>query len=407
MSSIFKSKIQEVLFLSISLLAFITFYIETDIYTPSFPEMVAYFGTNEESIQQLLSMNFLGLCLSSLLFGPASDAYGRKPMLFIGLFIFMVSSIGCAMTESLEYMIYCRFIQGLGCGAITSAGLASIFDVYPPEKSARLVSILNGTVGGLMALAPIIGAWISIHFGWRANFYLIAFLATLTYVCNAFFTQETLPKEKRHRLTPTTIFKNYLNLLSNFPFMAHSLIWCLMFSIVIVFIANLSLIFIDYLAVPLEDFGFYQMAIMGAFFGGSMSAAYTIKKCGMLFTKVIGSFLYIISITCLGMLSYFNINSPIALILAMSLASFGVALSLTIYFSYSMTHVDDSLKGSAMALTQSLRLFLTSGLVWLAAIGFDGSTKPMSVIAASCTLISVLLYVMLYAKKLHYVSIAV
>jgi DHA1 family bicyclomycin/chloramphenicol resistance-like MFS transporter len=91
----------------------------------------------------------------------------------------------------------------------------------------------------------------------------------------------------------------------------------------------------------------------------------------------------------------------------MSLASFGVALSLTIYFSYSMTHVDDRLKGSAMALTQSLRLFLTSGLVWLAAIGFDGSTRPMSVIAVFCALISVLLYTILYAKKLHHVSIAV
>lgn len=407
MHCIFKNKFQEFLFLGVSLLAFITFYMETDIYTPSFPEMVTYFATNEETIQQLLSMNFLGLCLSSLLFGPASDAYGRKPILFIGLFIFMAGSLGCAWTESLDHMIYCRFIQGLGCGAITSAGLATIFDIYPPEESARLISILNGTVSGLMALAPLIGAWISIHMGWRANFYLIAILATLTYVCNTFFTPETHPQEKRTALSLSSMFKNYMSLLKNFAFMAHSAIWCLMFSIIIVFIANLSLIFIDYLAVPLEDFGFYQMAIMSAFFIGSMSAAYFIKKWGMLLTKVTGSLLYIASILSLGILSYLDIKSPLFLIITMSLAALGAALSLTIYFAYSMTNVSEKLKGSAMALTQSLRLFLTSGLVWIAAIAFDGSTKPMSFLAIVCTLFSLALYLMLYAKRLHRVQMAV
>jgi DHA1 family bicyclomycin/chloramphenicol resistance-like MFS transporter len=89
MSSFFKSKSQEFLFLAITLLAFIAFYIETDIYTPSFPQMVSYFQTNEDSIQLLLSMNFLGLCISSLFFGPASDAYGRKKILCTGLGIFI------------------------------------------------------------------------------------------------------------------------------------------------------------------------------------------------------------------------------------------------------------------------------------------------------------------------------
>lgn len=78
MTPFFKNKFQEVLFLGITLFTFIAFYVETDIYTPSFPNMVQSFGTSEEAIQLLLSMNFLGLCLSSLFFGPASDAYGRK-----------------------------------------------------------------------------------------------------------------------------------------------------------------------------------------------------------------------------------------------------------------------------------------------------------------------------------------
>jgi DHA1 family bicyclomycin/chloramphenicol resistance-like MFS transporter len=401
MNSFFKSKYQEVLFLGITLLAFITFYIETDIYTPSFPEMVTYFKTNEDAIQMLLSMNFLGLCISSLFFGPASDAYGRKSVLCTGLSIFMLGSIGCALTDSLSLMILYRFLQGVGCGAIVSSGLATIFDVYPAERSSRLVSILNGAVSGVMALAPMLGNWISLHMGWRMNFYLIAVLAIITVVCTAVFTKETLPKEKRNKLNPSSIFKNYGFLLLNFPFMAHSVIWCLMFSVVIVFISNLSLIFVDHLHVAKEVFGYYQASIMAAFFVGSMGAAYLIKKIGMMTTKMIGSLFYLLGIFTLGVLSFFSIDSPQLLITTMTLASFGSALSMTIYFTYSMFYIGENLTGSAMSFTQSFRLLMTSGLVWIAASLFDGSTKPMSLLAILSTASCLGLYVMLYIRNQH------
>lgn len=401
MSAFFKSKIQEFSFIVIILFAFIAFYIETDIYTPSFPQMMNYFGTNEDTIQMLLSMNFLGLCLSCLFFGPASDAYGRKPILCIGLSIFMLGSVGCAMTHSLNWMIAFRFLQGIGCGSITSAGLTLFFDVYPPSQSSRLVSMCNGTVGGMMALAPMLGNWISLSVGWRANFYLIAVLATLSCLSIWFFIKETLPIDKRVKLSLPNVLKSYYSILKNFPFMAHTFIWCLAFSMVIVFIANLSLIFVDYLEVPKEVFGYYQTAIMGVFFVGSMSGAYLIKKTGMISTKALGSMLYILGVVLLAVLSFLTISSPLLVIVAMSTASFGCALAVTIYFTYSMTHLGDGLKGSAMSLTQSLRLFLSSGLVWVAARGFDVTIRPMSILAIVCTAISLLLYAALHVRKQH------
>lgn len=401
MQPFFKNKFQEILFIGVSLLAFIAFYIETDIYTPSFPEMMTYFGTDEDAIQLLLSMNFLGLCISSLFFGPASDAFGRKTILSSGLGIFTLGSLGCAFADSLSWMIVFRFLQGVGCGSIVSAGCASFFDIYPPAQSSRLVAILNGAVGGMMALAPILGNWISLNIGWRANFYLIAILASLAFISNLMFIKETLPADKRNKLSFSNVFRNYKQLLANFPFLAHTIIWCLMFSVVIVFIANLSLIFVDYLQVSQEVFGYYQTAIMGTFFVGSMSGAYLISKLGMVATKISGSLIYAMGILFLCVLAYFGINSPMLLIIAMSLASLGSALSMTIYFTFSMTHISEDLKGSALSLTQSLRLLMSSCLVWLAANQFDGSIKPMTLLAIYSTLICVLIYALLYRKDLH------
>jgi len=174
-----------------------------------------------------------------------------------------------------------------------------------------------------------------------------------------------------------------------------------MFSVVIIFIANLSLIFVDHLRVPQETFGYYQTSIMGAFFGGSMSGAFFIKHLGLKTTKILGSLIFITSVAGLFLLSLLENRSPVLLIAAMSLASLGSALSITIYFTYSMTHIGEHLKGSAMSLTQSLRLLISSGLVWIAASQFDGTTFPISLCALSCTVVCLALYGILYRKNLH------
>lgn len=401
MNTFFKSKFQEFSFVAIILLAFSAFYIETDIYTPSFPEMMHHFGTNENGIQLLLSMNFLGLCLSCLFLGPASDAYGRKRILCGGLTVFMLGSIGCALTDSLNWMILFRFLQGAGCGSITSAALTMFFDVYPPEQSPRLVALCNGTIGGLMALAPLLGNWISLNLGWRVNFYLIAALASLSCFCVYAFLRETLPVEKRTKLSLPIVLKNYALILTNFPFMSHTMIWCLAFSMVIVFIANLSLIFVDYLGVSQEIFGVYQTAIMGAYFVGSIGASVLINKIGLQTTKLVGSFTYLGGVLMLSSLTFWTNPSPILLIAAMAITSVGSALAMTIYFAYSMTHLSDHLKGSAMSLTQSLRLLLSSALIWVVAQMFDGTTRPMTSVALVCTAICLLLYAALYQRRQH------
>jgi DHA1 family bicyclomycin/chloramphenicol resistance-like MFS transporter len=93
------------------------------------------------------------------------------------------------------------------------------------------------------------------------------------------------------------------------------------------------------------------------------------------------------------------------LIITMTLASLGSALSIMTYFSYAMTQIGENLKGSAMSLTQSLRLFLSSGLVWVTAYWFDGTTKPMGLIAFFSAIVCATLYFMLYRRKLHVVAI--
>ena len=230
--------------------------------------------------------------------------------------------------------------------------------------------------------------------GWRANFYVIAFLATLSCFATWFCIKETLPVAKRNSFTPLTVLKNYCSLIANVPFMSHTLIWCFGFSIIVVFIANLSLIFIDYLQVPKEVFGYYQSAIMGAYFLGSMGGSYLLKKIGMGTTRIIGDIAYFGGIVFLLELTFAHTNSPLMFIIAMSLVSLGQALAGPVYFTYSMTYIDEMLKGSAMSLIQPLRFSITSAFVGIAASVFDGTTRPMSLLAIISAVVCLGLYVL-------------
>ncbi len=79
--------------------------IETDIFVPSLPAIKDYFSTTESLVQMIIGINFLGLCVSSLFYGPLSDAYGRRPVLLVGLMPFALSSVASVFATSITSLL--------------------------------------------------------------------------------------------------------------------------------------------------------------------------------------------------------------------------------------------------------------------------------------------------------------
>ncbi len=104
------SKMSDIALLTLVILMFVALCAEADIYVPSFPEMIKYFGVGENQIQLILSINFAGLCIASLVSGPLSDSFGRRKILVYGLLVFFISSVGCVFATKFNTMIFWRFI---------------------------------------------------------------------------------------------------------------------------------------------------------------------------------------------------------------------------------------------------------------------------------------------------------
>jgi DHA1 family bicyclomycin/chloramphenicol resistance-like MFS transporter len=94
--------------------------LSTDLYLPSLPSLTGVFNTDVAHVQLTLSVFLLGFAVSQLIYGPLSDRFGRVPMLIGGLAIYLLASIACVFSTSIEALIAARFFQALGgcCGPV-------------------------------------------------------------------------------------------------------------------------------------------------------------------------------------------------------------------------------------------------------------------------------------------------
>lgn len=392
-----KQRFMNFMFLFITVLSWVLGCAETDIYAPSFPDMLAHFNTTETKIQMLISLNFLGLCFSSLVYGPLSDALGRRSLTLFGLFIMMVASIGCAVTKSIDILLAYRFIQGLGIGALWAISPASLMDRYSPEKAGQIMAILGSFVTFALAAAPILGGWINLTFGWHANFFLIAAMSIITFVLFYFFFDETLKEDKRLQLNWKQLAKNYWTIGKNFQFFANSSIYSLVSTTLIIYISNLSFIFINNLKMDPTVYTFYQASILGTHMFVGFFTSRVIKHKGNPFTKTLGMCTITLGAILFLITLLFNPNDPVWITVSMMTVSGGMSLACTVAYINALEPFEH-MRGAAASLASTFRLLFCALLVAFSGPLFDGTIRPVAILIILSIFLSLILYAMVQKR---------
>ena len=142
-----------------------------DAVLPALPEIGAYLNVKDSNdSQKLITMIFLGLGIGQIIFGPLSDSFGRKPIVYSGFFVFVIASLICLTTKSFEMMIIGRILQGIGLSAPRTMSIAMVRDSYSGDYMAKILSIVVMTFILVPIIAPILGQFLINHYDWKSIF---------------------------------------------------------------------------------------------------------------------------------------------------------------------------------------------------------------------------------------------
>lgn len=168
-----------------------------DMYTPAVPSLPGYFGTTEQMVNFTLMGFFFVLTIASLLFGPVSDRFGRKPVLVGSLVAYTAGGILCAIAPSIGALIAARLVQALGAGALMAVSMALVKDCFVESRREQMIAIIQvlSVVGPV--IAPLVGGILLQFFSWRASFVALAIFGATCLVL-ALLYEESLPEDERN-----------------------------------------------------------------------------------------------------------------------------------------------------------------------------------------------------------------
>lgn len=168
-----------------------------DLYTPAMPKIVAQFAASNTLVQNTVTAYVLGMALVVLPAGLIADAIGRKRVLLTGLGLMTLTSIGCALTESLPLMIGLRFIQGFGAGTCLLLAAAIAADCFRGVQLVSVLGLLGAAWGSAPVVAPAVGGFITQFGSWRVVFVVLATLTATVAFLVAVVLPETLHHDRR------------------------------------------------------------------------------------------------------------------------------------------------------------------------------------------------------------------
>lgn len=352
---------------------------EFDLFVPSFPALANQFSLSPFLVETLLSVNFLGYCLSLFFVGSLADRYGRKPMILIGLLIFIMGSMLCLWGKSYSFLLIGRFLQGIGIASPAILSFLIIADMYPLKKQQFFMAMLNGVKNTSVAIAPVIGSYITLYFSWQGNFMTLLLLGLLALIMTMLFipyhTIHTEPSDQQKTLS----FRGYIPLFQSKPLMLLMMNIIFMFVPYWIFVGISPLLYMKNLGVSLTHFGFYQGVLalvfsLGSLLFGFMMHWYAQKKLLHISTKI-----YVISLISIILVTVLNSFNPLMITLAFIPFIISQIIPSTMLVPLCLNFIPRA-KGKVSAILQGFQFIFASLSLQIAGYFYVGSFRNVGII---------------------------
>ncbi|MDQ6432598.1 multidrug effflux MFS transporter [Mesorhizobium sp. LHD-90] len=249
------------------------------LYTPAMPEIVHAFGTTEAAVKLTLSLYFAGFAVAQLVCGPLSDGFGRKPVTYAFMGIFLVASLMAMLATTVELLIAARFLQGVGAAVGWAIARAVVRDLFTSERSARIMNLMGLILAAGPAFSPTLGGITMEIAGWHAIFVLMFASAVVIMLIVRFAMVETVERDLS-RVRPRALLGSYKKVLSSPYFVLSSIVLAGSVGAIYTQATILPFILMERVGLTPSQFGVGMLMQSGFYFLGSLVVRQLLGRFG-------------------------------------------------------------------------------------------------------------------------------
>jgi MFS transporter, DHA1 family, multidrug resistance protein len=254
-----------------------------DTYLPSFPDIAHGLGAAEWQLQQTLSLYLLAFGAMTLVYGPLSDAFGRRRVVLTALALYTLSSVGCALAANIHWLLAMRIGQGLTASAAIVIGRAIVRDAFSGARAQKVMS----QVTLLFGVAPILGGYLHEAYGWCSVFWLLAGLGA--WLC--FWVAALLPETHsgtRQSAHPRAVALAYWRAFRQVGFVLLVLSVALNFGAMFLYVAGSPVLLYRHLGLGPDQFGYLFVPLVAGVMCGAFTSGRLAGRCTHQQAVVIG-----------------------------------------------------------------------------------------------------------------------
>jgi MFS transporter, DHA1 family, multidrug resistance protein len=347
-----------------------------DMYLPALPAIGAGLQADMHAVQLSLMAFFIAFAISQIVYGPASDIFGRKPPMVVGIALFIAGSVGCTLAPDIGWLIAWRVVQGAGGGAPIVIPRAIVRDLHTGVEATKLMAMLMLVFSVSPVLAPLVGSLVVESAGWRAIFWLVAAIGAIGGVLVVTTLPETRPAAARVRSDVASTLRAFGVLLRDARFLGLTGIGAFGMATFFVYLANSSFVLIGHYGLTPRQYGVAFAVNAASFIGVSQFAGRLAARYGLPRVASVASFGLALAMGTAAALNVGGIDD-LATMLAVLFVGFGFLGLIMPTTSVMALDTHGEIAGAASALMGTLQLVM--GAVVIAVMGsvVDGTARPM------------------------------
>ena len=243
-----------------------------DTFLPSLPSIADEFGLSSWQVQQIITAYLLPFACFALFHGPLSDALGRRRIVIGGLVLYTIGSIGCLFAPNFGVLLGFRVLQGIAAGIGPTVARAVVRDLFEGANAQRLMSNMMLVFSIAPAIAPIIGGWVHVAFGWRSVFGMLVVLGLVLTLVTSLVLPETHPPAQRTRLHAGELVRTCWHVATRPAYFLYAIAAALAMASLFIYVGSAPAIILEQWHLSETQFHYLFFPIVGGFVCASLAA---------------------------------------------------------------------------------------------------------------------------------------